>query len=100
MGKKVDLGGTEKGAPPQKQKMIYFGIPTTIAMMMDIYTYEPAKRYVDAMKQTLLSSVSLKELRKEICTMFGMKSMRKLKKQRENQAKILTAIFGDRIWGE
>lgn len=95
----VDLGNTSKGAE-QPQKMLYFGIPTTISLMVTISTYEPAKKFVDAMKDTLYQSMSLGDLRKQICVLYGVKTMRKLKKHRENDAKILTSIFGDRIWGE
>ncbi len=98
----VSLGGGKKntGATPeqQKQKMIYLDIPTAITMILELGDSKNIKKYADPIVSNIKQAFPSKQLRKVLCTMFGVKSARKFKKLKPQEFEIVTNLFGD-IWG-
>ena len=97
----VDLGGTQKNAPtPDKQKMVFVSIPGVLGLMDEIYgRSDICDRYVAAFKDTIAQTLSNKELRKEIFRIYGVKTLKKLKRLKPAGYEKMTKIFGN-IWGE
>lgn len=94
----VSLGGSKTNAVPEKQKLIYIGIPSAILMIIELGDSKNIKKYADAIIGSIKQSISNKELRKILCEMFGVKSARKLKETKPKEFEILTNLFGN-IWG-
>lgn len=97
----VDLGGTKKNvATPDKQKMVFVSIPGILGLMDEIYKRSDiCNRYVAAFKDTISQTLSNKELRKEIYKIYGVKTLKKLKRLKPEGYEKMTEIFGN-IWGE
>lgn len=91
-------GGNKKSGEPQKQKLLYIGIPTAIQMIIELSDSKSIKKYSDPIVADLKKSFSNKELRKMICPLFGVKTSKKFKSTRPVQFERMTEIFGD-IWG-
>jgi hypothetical protein len=98
----VSLGGGNKKASAtpeqQKQKMIYLDIPTAIVMIIELGDSKNIKKFSDPIIANIKQSLTNKEIRKILCTMFGVKTARKFKKLKPQEFEIVTAIFGD-VWG-
>lgn len=94
----VDLGGTIKAPPQQKSKVIYMNIPTTIMLMIDIMNCPNCQKYIDALSKSIMSSLTKKELRKEIFNMFGVRTVKKMQRIRKREMVLISSIFGEDIW--
>ncbi|MCK5612623.1 hypothetical protein KAR91_62705 [Candidatus Pacearchaeota archaeon] len=94
----IDLGGAKSSGEPEKQQMIYMSIPTTILLMVDIQAHPPAKQYVEALTESIKQAVPKKTIRKEIFSLFGVKTVKKMLATRPREYGVLTAIFGVEIW--
>lgn len=98
----VSLGGGKGNAAPskeeQKQKMIYLNIPSAIMMILDLGDSKNIKKYSEPIISNIKQSFTNKEIRKILCTMFGIKTAKKFKVQKPVEFEIVTGLFGD-IWG-
>jgi len=97
----VDLGGKPtKTDEPKKVKVIYLSIPTSLAFIHDCWEYPKAKRFALVMVESIISSMTRKEIRKEVLGLFKMKTVQKLKKYNKPAYDIFTEAFGAVIWGK
>ena len=99
MGKNVDMGGAAKEAP-KTEKMIYMNIPTVLAFILECREYPKAKKYTDAMIQSVQSTLSNSELRAQILKTFQQKTVKKLKTTNTAIYVQLREIFGKKVFGE
>jgi len=93
-------GGPKQGTKTEttKQKMIYLDIPTAITMIIELGDSKNIKKYADPIITSMKQSLTNKELRKILCTMFGVPTAKKFKVLKPQEFEILTIMFGD-IWG-
>lgn len=94
----VDLSG-KPAEPEQKTKMIYLNIPTALVFIFDCWEYPKAQRFALAMKESIDSALTKKEIRKTILSLFGIKTVQKLKKAKHPAYKIFAEVFGPDLWG-
>jgi len=97
----VDLGGSGGGNKgPAKERMIYMNLATTIVIMSLLKdNSEMGNNIVDALKNNITSSFTNKDIRKASCAAYGVKTSRKMKKERRKEFDIISSIFGEKIWG-
>jgi len=94
----VDLSGKPEETT-QKTKMIYLNIPTALIFIFDCWEYPKAQRYANAMKESITGALTKKEIRKEILTLFKLRTVQKLKKAKHPAYDLFAEVFGPDIWG-
>ena len=95
----VDLSGKPEDTV-QKTKMIYLNIPTALVFIFDCWEYPKAQRFANAMKESIKSALTPKEIRKEILALFKIKTVQKLKKAKHPAYDLFAEVFGPGIWGK
>lgn len=96
----IDLNGSPTVQEEQKQKLIYFNIPTALVFINDCNEYPKAEKFINAMKQAILSSLTKKEIRQEILKIAGLKTVKKLRDLNRPVYDMFGKVFGTDIWGE
>ena len=97
---KVDLGGSGGEKGPAKERMIYMNLATTLVIMNLLKdNSEIGNQIVDALKNNITSSFTNKEIRKAACAAYGVKTSRKMKKEKSSEFDKISSIFGEKIWG-
>jgi hypothetical protein len=98
----VSLGGAkkQKQVPENeiKQKMIYLNIPTAISLILELGDSKNIKKYSDPIVANIKQSLTNKEIKKILCTIFGVKTAKKFAKLKPKEFEIVTTLFGD-VWG-
>ena len=94
----VSLGGGSKEESLEKQKLIYLNIPTAILMLIDLKDSKNIKKYSDPIVASIKQSLTNKEIRKIVCSMVGIKTIKKFKFLKPAEFVIFNNMFGD-IWG-
>ncbi len=100
MGKEIDLGRSVRKAEEKTNKLVFMNIKTTIMLILDIHDIPRCSKYVKSFSDSIIKSLSQREVRKEILELFGIRSLKKLEKQKPEETKILRKIFGTGILGD
>jgi len=98
----INLGASSNKVvdPKQiKQKMIYMNIPTGLVFVIESRGLASMKKYADAITQSIKTSLSNVEIRKTILQTFGVKTVKKMRRLKENEYDVFTEAFGKEIWG-